>query len=82
MIIFADPTQAMDTLQSSWTIESSIVLMKLWNPTFDASNKRLDSILIWVCLPVLPPHLWFEICFKYLWNFLGDYITAGMGFLA
>jgi hypothetical protein len=82
MIIFVDPTQALEALHTSWTIDSSPVLMKPWNPTFDASCERLDSIPIWVRLPGLPPHLWSESCFKALRNFLGEYISADMSFLA
>jgi hypothetical protein len=60
MIIFSEPIQALVVLQKSWSIDSSLVLMKLWNPTFDATSERLDSIPIWVRLPGLPPHLWSE----------------------
>jgi hypothetical protein len=41
MIIFSELIEAMATLQKSWTIDSSSVLMKLWNPTFDATSERL-----------------------------------------
>jgi hypothetical protein len=81
MIIFSEPSQALVVLQKSWAIDSSPVLMKLWNPTFDVASERLDSILIWVRLPGLPPHLWSENCFQAIGNFLGEYLTADMGFL-
>jgi hypothetical protein len=41
MIIFSEPLQAMVVLQKHWSIDSSLVLMKLWNPTFDAASERL-----------------------------------------
>jgi hypothetical protein len=81
MIIFSEEIQATNVLQKIWSIDSSSVLMKLWNPTFDASSERLDSIPIWVRLSGLPPHLWLEKCFQAIGNFLGEFLVVDMGFL-
>jgi hypothetical protein len=46
MIKFVEVTQADLVLQKGWSIDSSPVLLKRWDPTFDASSERLDSIPI------------------------------------
>jgi len=81
MLTFAKKFQAYSVLQRSWFIDSSPILLKLWNPTFDTENERLDSIPIWVRLLGLPPHLWNEKCFQAIGNHLGEFITADMSFL-
>jgi hypothetical protein len=73
MLIFSEQSQATTVLQKSWSIDSSLILMKLWNPTFDVASERLDSIPIWVRLSGLPPHLWNEKCFQAIGNFLGSF---------
>jgi len=37
--------------------------------------------MMWVHLPGIPSHLWSEKCFQEIGNFLGEYMTADMGFL-
>jgi len=46
MIIFAEVTQANWVLQMCCSIDSSLVLIKLWDTTFDASSESLDYIPI------------------------------------
>jgi hypothetical protein len=81
MLTFAKKSHAYSVLQKGWFMESSPTILKLWNPTFDVDNERLDSIPIWVKLPGLPPHIWNEKCFQAIKNHLGDFITAYMSFL-
>lgn len=57
MLTFTEKYQVISILQKSWFIDSSPILLKLWSPTFDADNERLDSIPIWVRMSGLPPHL-------------------------
>jgi hypothetical protein len=79
MLTFLDKPQAISVLQKSCFIDSSPILLKLWSPTFDVDNERLDSIPIWVCLPGLPPHLWNEKCFQAIENHLGEFLVVDMG---
>jgi hypothetical protein len=81
MLVFSEKSQASVVLQKSWFIDSSPILLKLWNPTFDAAREILDSIPIWVRLSGLPPHLWNEKCFQAIGNFLGEFLVADMGFI-
>lgn len=55
MIKFVEVSRAEKALLSSWCIDSTPVLLKKWEPSFDASNEKMDSIPIWVCLHGLPP---------------------------
>ena len=41
-------------LARNWSLEQCPVLLKMWNPTFDASHEWVDVIPIWVRLPSLP----------------------------
>jgi hypothetical protein len=50
LIIFSEAEQASRALSGCWTIDSSPVLLKLWDPTFDASSERMDSFPIWVLI--------------------------------
>jgi hypothetical protein len=81
MLVFSEKSQASLVLQKSWFIDSSPILLKLWNPTFDAASERLDSIPIWVRLSGLPPHLWNEKCFQAIGNHLGEFLVADMDFI-
>jgi hypothetical protein len=78
MLILSDQTQAMKILQNNWFMDSSPILMKLWNPNFDVASERIDSIPIWVWFSGLPPHLWNEKCFQAIGNFLGGFLDADM----
>jgi hypothetical protein len=68
-------------LQKRWFIDSSSILLNLWNPTFDAASEILDSIPIWVQMSGLPPHIWNEKFFQAIGNFLGEFLIADMGFI-
>jgi hypothetical protein len=48
LIIFLAAEQDSQALLRCWTIDSSLVLLKPSDPTFDASSERMDSFPIWV----------------------------------
>jgi hypothetical protein len=81
MIKFAEVSQENIVLQRHWFIDSSSVLLKMWDTTSDASIEWLDSIPIWVCFLDLLPHLWFVKCFHAIKNMLGNFMDANMSFL-
>jgi hypothetical protein len=80
MLKFANHTLAEKSLQSGWSIDSTPVLLKKWEPTFDAATERMDTIPIWVRLPGLPPQYWSTKCFQVIGNELGTFIKADMSF--
>jgi hypothetical protein len=55
LITFATASQATRALNGVWAIDSSPVLLNLWDPTFDAASARVDSFPIWVRLPSSHP---------------------------
>jgi len=80
LIIFAEAKQSSQALTGSWTIDSSLVLLKLWDPTFNASCKIMDSFPILVRLPRLPPHLWSVKVFQSIGNLMGTYLDFYFSF--
>ena len=61
-------------------MEQYLVLLKMWNPTFDASHERVDVIPIWIRLPSLPRQYWSEEHFISIGNILGTFLEADMSF--
>ena len=43
MLILSYQSQAMTILQKIWFMDSSPILMKLWNPTFDVPSERISD---------------------------------------
>ena len=65
----------------SWHIDHSPVLLKPWNPLFDASKERVDVIPIWVRLPALPLHFWDLYHFRRIGDILGTFLEADLSYL-
>jgi hypothetical protein len=80
MLKLENHTLAEKYLQSGWSIDSTPVLLKKWEPTFDAATERMDTIPIWVRLAGLPPQYCSEKCFQVIGNELGNFIKADMSF--
>jgi hypothetical protein len=80
MIKSVEVSQANKALLSGWCIDSSSVLLKKWDPSFDASFEKMDSIPIWVHFHGLPLHFWSVKCFQEIGNLLGDCISVDMSF--
>jgi hypothetical protein len=55
---FANHNHTENSLLYGWSIDSIPILIKKWEPTFDASRERMDTIPIWVHLSSLPPQYW------------------------
>jgi hypothetical protein len=73
MLVFSEKSQATTVLQKSWFIDSSLILLKLWNPTFDMLQARdWTPYQYGFGCQGLPPHLWNEKCFQAIGNFLGN----------
>ena len=68
-------------LSKCWHIDHSPVLMKPWNPLFDASKERVDIIPVWVKLPALPLHFWDIYHFRRIGDILGQFLEADLSFL-
>jgi hypothetical protein len=81
MIVFSKKYQVTSVLQKSCFIDSSPIFLKLWSPTFDTANERLDSIPIWIRMSGLLPHLWNEKCLQAIGNHLGEFLSTYMGFI-
>lgn len=67
-------------LNKNWNIDSSPVMLKRWNPLFDAQRERLEIFPLWVKLPGLLSHLWTLDVFCAIKNKLGKFIKANMSF--
>jgi hypothetical protein len=80
MLKLSNHNLAEKSLLSGWSIDSTLVLLKKWEPTFDAATERLDTIPIWVRLPGLPPQYWSKKCFQVIGNELGSFIKEDMSF--
>ena len=65
----------------SWHINHTPVLLKSWNPMFDASKERVDEIFIWVRMPALPLHFWDFFHFRRIGYILGTFLEADLSFL-
>jgi len=78
--IFQSNEHSKWVLSKAWSIKNSLMLLKPWNPLFDASIGCLDKISVWVRLPVHPFHLWSFEYFKKIGNFLGDFVDADMSY--
>jgi hypothetical protein len=77
---FLQSEHAKWVLGKFWSVNNSPLLLKPWNPLFDASRERMDKILVWVRLSVLPLQFWTLEHFKAIGNFLGDFLEADMTF--
>ena len=77
---FAQQAHVNWVLARNWSLEQCPVLVKMWNPTFDASHEQVDVIPIWVHLPSLPRKYWSEEHFISIGNILGTFLEADMSF--
>ena len=68
-------------LSKCWHLDHSPVLMKPWNPLFDASKERVDIIPVWVKFPALPLHFWDMYHFRRIGDILGTFLEADLSFL-
>jgi hypothetical protein len=80
MLKFTNQNLYEKSILSDWSIDSTPVLLKKWEPTFDVATERMDTIPIWVHLPGLPPHNWSTECFQVIGNELGTFIKDDMSF--
>jgi hypothetical protein len=80
MLNFSNPNQAENALLCGWSIDSTPVLLKKWEPSFDAAKEIMETIPIWVRLPGLPPQYWLVKCFQAIGNELGFFLKADMSF--
>lgn len=63
-------------LGKTWSIGSTPVLMKRWNPLFDPSRENLTYGPVWVRLPGLPLEFWSDDIFKIIGDKLGSFVDA------
>lgn len=80
LLRFEDKEAAAWVLERNWFIGNIPVLMKHWNPLFDALKERMDEFPVWVRAPGLPIFLWTEAVFKTIGNTLGHFLEADMSF--
>lgn len=81
VVNFSNEADLWKILNRSWSLDHSPVLLKPWHPMFDASRERVDTIPIWVRLPVLPLHFWSELHLRRIGNILGTFLEADLSFL-
>lgn len=81
MFRFENREAAEWVLERNWIIENIPVLLKKWNPLFDAIHEKTNVYPVWVREPSLPSFLWVESVFKVIGNRLGTFLEANMSFL-
>ncbi|XP_057866205.1 uncharacterized protein LOC131073721 [Cryptomeria japonica] len=60
-----------------WCWEDKFSLMlKPWHPDFNPSTKAFEKMPLWVRLPNLPLHLWFDSLLEAIGNALGDFLMV------
>lgn len=52
------------------------LMLKKWNPMFDAEKEKSHWGSIWVHLPQLPIHFWNVESFELIGNYLGKFLEA------
>ena len=67
-------------LDRNWSLDHTLVLLKPWISSFDASRERVDVVPLWVQLPGLPRQYCSEDHFTNIGNILGSYLEVDMSF--
>jgi len=52
-LIFQNKEHVKESLRGIWSINSTSIFLKHWNPLFDASRERMDTFPTWVRFPSL-----------------------------
>ena len=68
-------------LGKNWAFSNHPVMFKRWTLLFDVQREKVEDILVWVCVPGLPPFLWVESVFKSIGNQIGTYLKTNMSFI-
>lgn len=63
----------------SWEEKFSLSL-KPWHQAFNPATETFDKVPMWVRLPNLPLHFWFESCLEAFGNSLGEFLMIDEGF--
>lgn len=63
-----------------WSINSTPITFKLWNPLFNVTWERLEVVPISVRLPILQSNMWNDTSFMHLGNSLGVFTKSGYSF--
>lgn len=60
--------------QGPWTILGHYLTVQQWNPQFDSTNDKIDSIVAWIRLPGMPLHYYHKRVIRMLGQIIGKVI--------
>ena len=68
-------------LNPNWFYGMIPILLKRWIPLFNPDSEQMDTMVIWVRLPILPLEFWNPASLKDLGNAIGKYLEVDFSYL-